>query len=63
MPPHGELAPPAAHRWQVHRQDQKAEWKHPKAQHRQETQQPASDEEHPGANAERLRARQMKVAV
>ena len=63
MPPHGELAAPAPHYRQIDRQHEKPERDHPEAEHGQEAEQAAGDEQNAEPDADRLRLRQVPVAI
>jgi hypothetical protein len=63
MPPQGELAAPAPHDGDIDREHEKPERDHPEAEHRQEAEQPARDEQDAEPDADRLRLRQVPMAV
>jgi len=63
MPPHGELTPPAPYDGDVDREHEKSERDHPESEHGQKAEQAAGHEHDTEADADRLRLRQMPVAV
>jgi hypothetical protein len=63
MPPHSELTTPAADDGNVDREHEKPERDHPEAEHRQEPKQTQGDEQDAEPDADRLRFRQMPMAV
>jgi hypothetical protein len=63
MPPHGHLAAPAPDDGDVDRQHEQPERDHPEAEHGQEAEQTAGDEKDTETDADRLRFRQMPMAV
>ena len=63
MPPHRKLAPPATHDGNVDREHEQAEGDHPEAQDRKEAQEAAGHEQDAEADADRLRLRQVEIAV
>jgi phosphoglycerate dehydrogenase-like enzyme len=63
VPPHGHLAPPAAHDRKIDRQHEQAERDHPEPEHGQESQDAEHDQAHADADADRLRLRQMPMTV
>src|SRR5262245_65159439 len=63
VPPDGELAAPAPHDGKVDRQHEQPERDHPEAEHGQEPDKTADDEENADADADRFRLRQMPLAI
>src|SRR6476620_10877688 len=63
MPPHRKLAPPATHDGNVDREHEQAEGDHPESQDRKEAQEAARHEQNAEADADRLRLRQVEIAV
>ena len=63
MPPHGELAAPAAHDGEIDREHEKPKRDHPKAEHGEEADETANHEQNAEPDADRLRLRQVPVAL
>ena len=63
MPPHGELAAPAPHDGEIDREHEKPKRDHPKAEHGQEADETANHEQNAEPDADRLRLRQVPVAL
>ena len=63
MPPYSELAAPAPHHRQIDRQHEKPERDHPEAEHGQEAEQAAGDQQNAEPDADRLQLRQLPVAI
>ena len=63
MPPHGELAAPAPHDGNVHREHEQSEWDHPESDDGKETDEAASHKQNAEADTDRLRLGQVKMTV
>ena len=63
MPPDNELASPASHDRNVYGKNEEADRDHPKADNRQEADKTKGHKQNADADANRLRLRQMKVAL
>ena len=63
MPPHGELTAPAPHDGEIDREHEKPKRDHPKAEHGEEADETANHEQNAEPDADRLRLRQVPVAL